>query len=457
MRRSSVLRAALVLDVLPLLLNLATNTVTTPDSWTPWVWVVTVALAIAVVLVEARNRSGGPTALMGGGTGLDAVANWLATAVGAQWRREEERRRVHDPFPLPVRWHHAPEALMDHTANVHRAPAGTTPEPLDLTGELDRIVEIYQLIPSGRLVILGQAGSGKTILALRFVVDLLDARATTDPVPVIFSLGSWNPTTTSLRDWLADQLIRDHPGLAAPGPAGDSLATALTGTGRILPILDGFDEIAQGLHRAALTELNATGMPLLVTSRPVEYIDAVAGTDVLTSAAGIELTDLTLTDLVNYLPRTTRRVTSTGTATVPVWDPVLNELRDHPHSLASVNLTAVLATPLMVVLARAIYSDTPDHNPSVLLGNFIPTVYQHQPGDHRHWDSERVQHWLGYLRPALGRRPCLVATGQHPASLIAHASGRGRGRADERARERALVGGRVRARSRTHRWARGPA
>lgn len=360
-------------------------------------------------------------------------------------------------FPLPVRWHHAPEALMDHTANVHRAPAGTTPEPLDLTGELDRIVEIYQLIPSGRLVILGQAGSGKTILALRFVVDLLDARATTDPVPVIFSLGSWNPTTTSLRDWLADQLIRDHPGLAAPGPAGDSLATALTGTGRILPILDGFDEIAQGLHRAALTELNATGMPLLVTSRPVEYIDAVAGTDVLTSAAGIELTDLTLTDLVNYLPRTTRKVTSTGAATVPVWDPVLNELRDHPHSLASVNLTAVLATPLMVVLARAIYSDTPDHNPSVLLGNFIPTVYQHQPGDHRHWDSERVQHWLGYLRPALGRRPCLVATGQHPASLIAHASGHGRGRADERARERALVGGRVRARSRTHRWARGPA
>lgn len=203
MRRSSAVAAALVLVVLPSLWNLATNTVTIPDSWTPWVWVVTVPVAIAFLLIEARSQSGGPAALVGGGIGLDDAANQLATAVGAQWRREEERRRVRDPFPLPVRWHHAPEALMDHPANVHRVPAGTTPEPLDLTGELDRIVEIYQLIPSGRLVILGQAGSGKTILALRFVVDLLGARATTDPVPVIFSLGSWNPTTTSLRDcWL---------------------------------------------------------------------------------------------------------------------------------------------------------------------------------------------------------------------------------------------------------------
>jgi hypothetical protein len=181
-RRSSAVAAALVLVVLPSLWNLATNTVTIPDSWTPWVWVVTVPVAIAFLLIEARSQSGGPAALVGGGIGLDDAAN---------------------QFPLPVRWHHAPEALMDHPANVHRVPAGTTPEPLDLTGELDRIVEIYQLIPSGRLVILGQAGSGKTILALRFVVDLLGARATTDPVPVIFSLGSWNPTTTSLRDcWL---------------------------------------------------------------------------------------------------------------------------------------------------------------------------------------------------------------------------------------------------------------
>lgn len=123
MRRPSAVTAALVLAaLLTPLWNLATNTVRIPDSWALWVWVVTVSLAIAACLIEMHNQSGGPAALVGGGIGLDEVANQLATAVGAQWRREEERRRVHHPFTLPVSWHNAPEALMDHPANVHRPP-----------------------------------------------------------------------------------------------------------------------------------------------------------------------------------------------------------------------------------------------------------------------------------------------------------------------------------------------
>ncbi|WP_216372992.1 NACHT domain-containing protein [Streptomyces tailanensis] len=358
---------------------------------------------------------------------LAVAADQLAQAVGAQWRREEERRRVHDPFPLPVRWHLAPEALMDHWANICRGPAGVISSPLALTGQLDRVVDIYQRIPSGRLVVLGRAGSGKTVLTLRFVLDLLDARTSTDLVPVIFGLGSWNPTTTSLRDWLTDQLLRDHPGLAAPGPTGSSLAAALVEAGRILPVVDGFDEIADGLHRAALEALNATRMPLLLTSRSDEYATAVAAADVLTAAAGIELDDLTLTDLADYLPRTTRKTaTSSGSGTTTVWDPVLVRLREHPSSPAEANLTAVLSTPLMVVLARTVYSDVPDHDPSELLdthqfgtaqnledhllGAFVPAVYEHPPldqrfshRDYRSWDTDRVQHWLGYLAWHLNR------------------------------------------------------
>ncbi|MBT2510591.1 NACHT domain-containing protein [Streptomyces sp. ISL-98] len=358
---------------------------------------------------------------------LAEAADQLAQAVGAQWRREEERQRVHDPFPLPVRWHLAPEALMDHWANIRRGPAGVTFGPLALTGQLDRVVDVYQRIPSGRLMVLGRVGSGKTVLTLRFVLDLLDARTSTDLVPVIFGLGSWNPTTTSLRDWLTDQLLRDHPGLAAPGPTGSSLAAALVEAGRILPVLDGFDEIADGLHRAALEALNATRMPLLLTSRPDEYATAVAAADVLTAAAGIELDDLTLTDLADYLPRTTRKTaTGSGSGTTTVWDPVLARLCEHPSSPAEANLTAVLSTPLMVVLARTVYSDTPDRDPAELLdthqfgtaqdledhllGAFVPAVYQHPPLDrrfshrgYRSWDPDRVQHWLGYLAWHLNR------------------------------------------------------
>ncbi|WP_269858982.1 XRE family transcriptional regulator [Streptomyces sp. RPT161] len=355
---------------------------------------------------------------------LADVAEQLAQAVAARWQREEEQRQVQDPFPLPVRWRSASEELTDHWANIRRLPAGSTHGPLDLSGRLDGIVEMYRRIPSGRLVVLGRSGSGKTILTVRFVLDHLKSRARAEAVPVIFSIGSWSPTTVTLRDWLAGQLMRDHPGLAAAAPGGVSLAAALVETGRVLPVLDGFDEIADGLRRPALEALNATNLPLLLTSRPVEYGAAVAETDVLTSAAAVELTDLTLSDLADYLPRTIRKASGADPGAT-AWDPVLTELRERPHSKASANLTAVLATPLMVALARTVYSDTPEHDPATLLDtdrfnspekledhlldNFLPTVYRRRP-EHRPtsrrgrgFDPERAQYWLGYLAHHLTR------------------------------------------------------
>ncbi|WP_128428761.1 helix-turn-helix domain-containing protein [Streptomyces cyaneus] len=385
-------------------------------------------------------------------------AEQLARLVAVRWQREEEQRQVQDPSPLPVCWRTAPEALTDHWDIILRrrtrdaAPA----RPLDLDGQLDQITETFRRIPSGRLVVLGRSGSGKTILALRFVLDHLAARSHTDPVPVIFSIGGWNPTKITLRDWLTAQLTRDHPGYAAQGPDGQSLASALVESGRILPVLDGFDEMAGGLRRPALEALNATTLPLLLTSRPDEYAAAVAETDVLTAAAAIELTDLTLDDLADYLPLTTRKTTrkttreatlkttreatpeiglkATRETTLTVgrpdpaanaWDAVLTELRTRPQTLPASLLTTVLATPLMVALARTIYSDTPDHDPASLLDaerfgsveeledhlldHFLPTVYRHQlpqpPGARARptFDPDRARHWLGYLAHHLAR------------------------------------------------------
>lgn len=342
---------------------------------------------------------------------LAEAADDLAHAVSARWLREEEQRRIQDPAPLPVRWRPVAEELTDHWANIRRVPLGDTSGPLDLAGRLDEIVPVYRRIPSGRLVVLGRAGSGKTILALRFVLDLLadPDRTLAEPVPVIVSLSSWNPTTTSLRDWLIGQLVRDHPGLAAPGPGGSTLAAALVAAGRIVPVLDGFDEIADGLHRPALEALNATTLPLVLTSRQEQYAAAVAQTDVLTSAAAIELTDLSLADAGEYLRRTARRSAATG------WAAVLAELEREPNGPACRSLTAVLATPLMVTLARTVYSDATDRDPAVLLDtgrfagqqaledhlldSFVPTVYRRPPAgpDAPIWELDRARRWLGHL------------------------------------------------------------
>ncbi|WP_411142169.1 NACHT domain-containing protein [Streptomyces sp. x-80] len=349
-------------------------------------------------------------------------AEALADEVSKQWRKEEEQQRVHDPFPLPVRFRCTDRDVLDNWANIRKLPRGAAAEPLPLDGELDQIVDAYASVPSCRLVVLGEAGSGKSILTLRFLVDWLDARTPGDRVPVIFGLGSWDPAATSLRDWMCAQLVRDHPFLAAPAARGGNLARVLLDKGKILPVLDGFDEIPSGLHCIALNALNqATTMPLLLTSRPDEYAKAVndsEDSDVLTGAAVIELEGLTVDDYADYLIRASRTIRGGG-ADRTVWDAVLARLREGPYTLGTANLAEVLTTPLMVSLARTIYSDAPRRDPEKLLhfptpealqdhllAAFVPAVYKSAPNDdrdadgprhRRHWTPQQAQHWLGYL------------------------------------------------------------
>jgi hypothetical protein len=345
------------------------------------------------------------------GSGVDEWAEGLAQGVQTLWRREEAHRRVHDPVALPVRFHPASAEVADHWTNVRRLPAGAIAEPLVLAGRIEHLAELYRSVPSGRLVILGPAGAGKTVLASRLALDLLAARRPGEPVPVIVSAGSWNPATTPLNTWLAGQLARDLPGLAAPSQrGGPTRAAAVLAAGRVLPILDGFDEIDPGLHQAAFRQLNTTpDTPLVMTSRVVEYTAAVRGADVLTAAAVVELDQLTLEDLAAYLPRTAAGHRSA------LWDPVLDRMRAEPNLPGPARLRGVLSNPLMVFLARTIYSDTPGHDPVELLDThqfptaqalqdhllaaFIPAAYQadYSGSTRRQWTVDRARRYLTYL------------------------------------------------------------
>ncbi|MFJ4860285.1 helix-turn-helix domain-containing protein [Streptomyces sp. NPDC088748] len=356
---------------------------------------------------------------------LAAVAEALAHDVYGRCIREEEQRRIHDPFPLPVRWRSAPAELLDHRDNI----SGTSPAAPSLDGGLTDIAHVYRRVRSGRLVVLGRAGSGKTVLVLRFVLDHLGARTPGEPVPVVFSMGSWDPTGTTLRDWLIARLLRDHPNLDASAPGGSTLAAALVDAGWILPVLDGFDEMAPGLLGVALRELNTSALPLFLTSRTEQFAEAV-GVEVLRRTAGIELLDLDADDLVHYLPRTARPTAPAGRdgRAATGWDPVLERLRTDPEGAPGARLAAVLRTPLMVLLARTLYSDTPAQDPAVLLDSarfptpgaieehllagFVPSVYGSPPTavpgarrtrGPRTWDPLRARHYLGHLAGHLDR------------------------------------------------------
>jgi hypothetical protein len=351
---------------------------------------------------------------------LGGKANVLANSVRRFLKREEEQQRLWDPAPLSVGCRPAPPTLTGHRNSILGVPDESAADlPLDLADPLEELAAVYERTKPARLMVLGREGSGKTILVRRFAMAQLEARAPTDeaPVPVIFSLGSWKPTTTPLRDWLIDRLERDHPFLREVGPGGSTWAAQLVDSDRVLAILDGFDEIAEGLREAALLDLRAAAVPLLITSRRDELEDAVGVTALF---AGIELTDLTLDDSVKYLRDATNTPASDttprdGTDTTPQtgWKHVLNTLRHQPDDPACADLAAVLTTPLMVTLAHAVHTsggdpadllkiDTRDALEKHLLDSFIPTAYARFLSDRpaakrRPWRAERACHWLGYL------------------------------------------------------------
>ncbi|MFD7497714.1 helix-turn-helix domain-containing protein [Streptomyces sp. NPDC059832] len=360
---------------------------------------------------------------------LADAAEELARESRQRWRREEAQHRVHHPFALPVRWQQVSAGVADQSANAHLlAPGEACTEP-DLSGDLRRVAEIYRRVPSGRLVVLGRAGSGKSILAVRFALDLLDARTRNERVPVIFSLGAWNPTTVALRDWLIARLLRDYPHLARRVPSGKTLAADLLDDDLVLPVLDGFDELAEDLRAPALEALNLAQLPLVLTSRHAEFTTAVREAHApLAAAVVLELRDLDLDDLRGYLPRTDPAFpgpadTDGQSAT---WEAVLDPAQA-AESAGRANLAAALRTPLMIALARTMYSDHPDRRPGELLdtarfpdpdaieehllAGFVPAVYRPRPTErldtaHRRpgsWDAERAERWLGHLADHLTR------------------------------------------------------
>lgn len=378
------------------------------------VTIITLPLSVIAIIVTIRQGQQGSSTGVGNiSEHLDAMTDVLAVAVRTQWEAEEQVRRVHDPFPLPTRWSNAADELMDHWPNINGAPDRR--EPIDLSEHRD-IVDAFNQVPSRRLVVLGRVGAGKTILTSRFVLTLLTKRASVAamPVPVIFGLGSWDPKMSSLNAWLAEQLITVYPTLADRDKTGTTVAAQLLATGRIMPVLDGFDEISEGLRVEAINGINAElrpGLPFLLTSRPEEYADAVRSGDVITSAAVVQLENLSVADLADYLPLTARKIDAHSSRTK--WDPVIDHLLTAPRSSP---LTVVLSTPLMVALARSIFSDT-NANPTELLAatsateveerlltGFIPAVYSDAQRADDRFNVDKATRWLQFLAAHLHQR-----------------------------------------------------
>ena len=357
---------------------------------------------------------------------LRELADLLAVGVAAQWEAEAAMRSLNDPYPLPVRWDAADASLADEWGVLVRLarsgadwpvppPPGTwAAGPGGLAGDGNHLVNVLSRVPTGRMVVLGEPGAGKTMLMVQLVQDLLAARASGDPVPVLASLASWNPARQDLHGWLAAQLTVDHPALAAaalhaPGKY-TLMAELLLSAGLILPILDGLDEIPEEVRGSAITRINDSLRPgehLILTCRSEPYREAIHPPEgvklTVQAAAVVQLRPLDRDAVSRYLCYGAGNLSAAAR-----WDPVLAALGTQAP------VGQALVTPLMVGVASAIYNPRPGEpaeemrDPAELCGmadraaveshlldGFIPAAYR--SGLVGRWEARQAETWLVFL------------------------------------------------------------
>jgi len=302
---------------------------------------------------------------------LDAagIADQLATAIEAQWEAEAHLRRLYQPAPLAVSWEAATADLVDEWPSLvasalswpgapARADPGWADGPAGLSGSENELGDVLtRRVPTGRLVVLGEPGAGKTMLLLRLVLDLMARRRPGGAVPVLVSLSSWDPARQSLHGWLTATLTTDHSWLREPfsQATGDlTRVQALLDRRLLLPILDGLDEMPGAPRALALTKINEVLRPgerIVVSSRLDEFREAVhsplGSGRTLSGAAGIVLGALDPADIGRYLRQ------GEGRRTTARWDPVLAVLG------TTAPIAHVLRTPLMTSFARTVYNPRP--------------------------------------------------------------------------------------------------
>jgi hypothetical protein len=380
-----------------------------------------------IVALYSLRRSGPVTP-----AAVRRLADELGAATLVRWEREARSRWGEAPEGVSLRWKRA-------DADVAADLKVTLPGD----GTVDELREkVYGCLgPAGRLVILGEAGTGKTMSMIQLTIDILKqrARGSTEPIPVLLTLSGWDPARMSLRTWLVSEMSRTP---ADPDARGWVLgrrgvarqrreACALLDAGRVALFLDGLDEMPTGRAGACLQAIRdqAGGLRIVLTSRRQEFADAIDLRQ-LWHAAVIELRPVDVKAAGEFL------LAQQLGGRREAWLEVADHLAAHPGGVAARALT----TPLALSLAREAYRDadaralidpntytTPEDLTRRLLVQALVAAYPirrervtalrwlewiaERLGDSRDLRWSNIPVWLATTRPSVAKRATVLAAG----------------------------------------------
>jgi GTPase SAR1 family protein len=365
---------------------------------------------------------------------LAGLADQLAFAVGRQWSHEATRQQLNDPYALPVEWLGVEHDLVTPWPTLVKLategpgwPRQSTNSwakgPVDLSGGGNNLMEVLDRIPTGRLIVFGEAGAGKTVLLIRLVLDLLTRRAPGDPVPVMLPLASWDPSAESLYRWMESRLATEIQALAGRWSSNRRVTKlqALLESGLVLPVLDGLDEMPEQMISVAIGQINAALLPgqrLVISCRSPQSRSLDQGADKnefrFAGAASIEISPLDPSIVSDYLQES-----AGGKESATRWRAVNSALKSKPPLRP---IGEAMTTPLAASLAREIYNPKPGRatdsdarHPDELLDTgvlptrlaienhlldgLIPSAYRPKTraSTNINWNEQQAIKWLSFL------------------------------------------------------------
>jgi len=290
--------------------------------------------------------------------------------------------RLHERFDLmhPERW------IIRKPRQAEQAlPADTT------------IVDVYKDAGNG-LLILGEPGGGKSILLCDLAQSLL-SKAEQDesqPLPVILNLSSWATKRLPLDQWLVEELEGPHYSIQL------SQRWLQQERPKLLPLLDGLDEVAPSAREACIEAINTYHskhkVRLVVCCRLEEY-QALSEQQRLTVQSVVAIQPLSSEQVNDYLARAGEGLAAVQTA------------MNTNHALQE-----LLTTPLMLSVVALTYKGktdkdlpqlgSPEEQQRQIFEHYVTRMLDPTEKPTRKWcyTPDSTQKWLIWLAQQLQKR-----------------------------------------------------